>query len=67
MRFKKKIKEVPKRGDVKVVKEFAWFPMDIGDQWVWLEYIISTYEYTDVVIGSMAGRDVKRLRWKLVK
>lgn len=67
MRFKRKVKVEPKLGDTKVVKEFAYLPILVGDYYVWLEFVYSKWEYKEIWVGNMYGRDVKLPKWKLVE
>lgn len=51
MRWKKKIKEYPKDGDVRIIKRFLLFLKMINNQYRWLEFVkieqyYHGYDYT---------------------
>lgn len=41
-------KERVKKGDTRVINKFTWFPMKIGDEWVWLE-IVTLKQKADII------------------
>lgn len=47
MRFLVK-KQSPKINDIKEVRKFAFWPVRIDDEIIWLEFYYVTYEYRDV-------------------
>lgn len=42
---------MPKTGQRKFIKRFAWVPMRIGDTVIWLEHYMVWYEWKDDQIG----------------
>lgn len=47
MRWKKRNKENPKVGDIRIKELFAFLPILIDDEYVWFEKYISKQEYQE--------------------
>lgn len=53
MRFP--LKPKPKHGDTRIVKRFAWLPVEVEEQFVWLERYSSHQKYTQAFYIDKEG------------
>jgi hypothetical protein len=47
MRWKKIKPTSVNIGDISTSKKFAWLPVDVGDEVIWLESYVIMYKYTE--------------------
>ena len=62
MSVKWKIK-TPQPGDKRIVRRFAWFPVEIEGYKVWLETYETKEEYRKVMVESYNGLYYRDYRW----
>jgi len=55
MRFNIKEEKKPKDGDIKTIKKFAYFPVKIDQQSVWLENYEEKYKWGTHQVDEYAG------------
>ena len=46
-----KIKQKPKLGDKRIKKRFAWYPISVGKEIRWLEFVTIDYRYSSALSG----------------
>ena len=69
---KKPVKNLPKIGDVRARKKFAWFPCRVSDEGitylVWLKFYQQIEVYAEVVVGIHGVGVFPEERWiKIIK
>lgn len=53
MKWKKRIKNKPPLGDVRIIKKFAWLPVLINDYYIWLEKYNVQQKYKNLIAYSL--------------
>jgi hypothetical protein len=67
MRFNVKDKNKqtnPKRGNVRSIEKFLWFPRKIGNQIVWLETVIANQKYDVTYFHDGFFDELESIGWE---